>query len=88
MMKFLELRTRARARLGPAFDIRTFHAAALDEGSLPLSVLAQRIERHIERTAAAQPGSAASASASASPSTSPSASASPSPTAGTGRHRQ
>ena len=80
MMKFLELRTRARARLGPAFDIRTFHAAALDEGSLPLSVLAQRIERHIERTAAAQPGSAASASASASASTSP--------TAGTGRHRQ
>ncbi len=59
MMKFLELRAHARLRLGPAFDIRAFHAAALDEGSLPLSVLAQRIEHYIERTATASPGAGA-----------------------------
>ena len=31
----------ARARLGAAFDIRDFHSAVLDHGSLPLPVLGQ-----------------------------------------------
>lgn len=36
---WLELREEVRARQGSAFDLRAFHAAALDLGSLPLEVL-------------------------------------------------
>ncbi len=39
MMKILELRERARARLGERFDIRQFHNVVLMNGSMPLSVL-------------------------------------------------
>ena len=39
--EILRLRDEARARLGAAFDIRDFHSAVLDHGSLPLSVLGQ-----------------------------------------------
>ncbi len=38
------LRERARAELGERFDIRRFHAAVIDHGSMPLAVL----ERHVE----------------------------------------
>jgi hypothetical protein len=34
-------RAEARSRLGAAFDIRDFHSAVLDHGSLPLAVLGQ-----------------------------------------------
>ena len=37
--EILRLRDEARARLGAAFDIRDFHSAILDHGSLPLGVL-------------------------------------------------
>lgn len=37
-------RDRARVALGPAFDIRAFHDAALEVGGLPLQVLASRVD--------------------------------------------
>ena len=40
----MRLRGEARARLGAAFDIRDFHSAVLDHGSLPLPVLRQVVE--------------------------------------------
>jgi uncharacterized protein (DUF885 family) len=42
-LKLFELRDRAKAKLGAAFDIRAFHAAVLGAGSVPLAVLESRI---------------------------------------------
>jgi uncharacterized protein (DUF885 family) len=42
--ELLRLREHARARLGAAFDLRDFHAAVLDHGSLALPVLSQLVE--------------------------------------------
>jgi uncharacterized protein (DUF885 family) len=42
--EILRLRHDAKARLGAAFDIRDFHSAVLDHGSLPLTVLGQVVE--------------------------------------------
>ncbi|MBC5765209.1 DUF885 domain-containing protein [Ramlibacter albus] len=44
-LKLLQLRDVARKRLGARFDIRQFHAQVLGAGSMPLSMLEQRIER-------------------------------------------
>ena len=44
MLKFLELRGRAQAQLGAAFDIRQFHAVVLGSGSLPLSILQKQVD--------------------------------------------
>ncbi len=38
-LKIIELRERAKARLGPKFDLRRFHNAVLDNGALPLTTL-------------------------------------------------
>ena len=46
-LKFDELRDRARARLGPRFDIRRFHNAVLDQGALPLSTLERVVDEWI-----------------------------------------
>jgi uncharacterized protein (DUF885 family) len=43
-LKFLELRERAKARLGTKFDIRKFHDEMLNGGALPLDVLEARTE--------------------------------------------
>jgi uncharacterized protein (DUF885 family) len=41
------LRKKAESELGPKFDIRDFHAQVLMTGSLPLSILEQKIDRWI-----------------------------------------
>jgi uncharacterized protein (DUF885 family) len=46
-LKIAELRDRAKARLGARFDIRRFHNAVIDQGSLPLDVLERVIDEWI-----------------------------------------
>jgi uncharacterized protein (DUF885 family) len=41
------LRKKAEAELGPKFDVRDFHAQVLMTGSLPLTILEQKIDRWI-----------------------------------------
>jgi uncharacterized protein (DUF885 family) len=41
------LREKAKAALGPKFDIREFHAQVLDSGALPMAILEQKIDRWI-----------------------------------------
>ncbi|MTI94308.1 MAG: DUF885 domain-containing protein [Firmicutes bacterium] len=48
MLKFRELRELAETELGSAFDIREFHNTVLLNGSMPLSVLEEQVERYIE----------------------------------------
>lgn len=47
-MAWLELRDRARSALGPSYDIRDFHAAALKIGSVPLTLLEDVVGTYIE----------------------------------------
>jgi uncharacterized protein (DUF885 family) len=51
-LKIIELRDRARAKLGPRFDIRRFHNAVIDNGALPLSTLERLIDEWIAAQAA------------------------------------
>jgi uncharacterized protein (DUF885 family) len=46
-LKITELRRRAERELGPKFDVKAFHTAVLENGSLPLDVLEQQIDRWI-----------------------------------------
>jgi uncharacterized protein (DUF885 family) len=41
------LRTQAKARLGARFDIKDFHDAVLNSGSLPLEVLEGVVARYV-----------------------------------------
>jgi uncharacterized protein (DUF885 family) len=41
------LRDEAKAKLGPKFDIREFHAQVLNTGALPLQVLEEKIDRWV-----------------------------------------
>jgi uncharacterized protein (DUF885 family) len=54
-LKIIELRDRAKARLGGRFDIRKFHMVLLDQGSVPLPVLERAVEAWIGQTAARAP---------------------------------
>jgi uncharacterized protein (DUF885 family) len=47
MLKFLELRERAKQAFGDKFDIRQFHDVVLGSGPLPLGVLEQQVDRWI-----------------------------------------
>ncbi len=52
-LEIRRLRRRAEAELGAAFDVREFHDAVLLDGSVPLPVLAESIERYIAAARAA-----------------------------------
>ncbi|NJC06009.1 uncharacterized protein (DUF885 family) [Sphingomonas kaistensis] len=52
-LKILELRERAKRELGDKFDIRDFHAAVLENGSLPLDVLEEQVNAYIAARKAA-----------------------------------
>jgi uncharacterized protein (DUF885 family) len=45
--EILDLRNRAKAALGPKFDIRLFHEAVLKDGAMPLPILDAKINRWI-----------------------------------------
>lgn len=53
-LELLALRERAKAALGPAFDLRAFHDAILLPGALPLSLLSSELDRWIERAKGAR----------------------------------
>jgi uncharacterized protein (DUF885 family) len=48
-LRILALRDKAKAALGPRFDIRDFHAAVLENGSLPLDLLEEQVDAYIAR---------------------------------------
>lgn len=50
---FLELREEMRAQLGDRFDLRDFHAAVLNGGSLPLPLVAENVRRTLIAPSAA-----------------------------------
>lgn len=60
-IKIRELRDKAAAALGAAFDVRDFHRAVLGSGAMPLSVLEQHVDWYIDqhRARAAAPSAAA-----------------------------
>ena len=48
-LKILELRERARAALGPKFDLKEFHAVVLENGGVPLTLLDKLVDEWIAR---------------------------------------
>ena len=46
-LKIMELRKKAEQELGSKFDVRDFHDAVLQDGSLPLELLPERVEKYI-----------------------------------------
>ncbi len=48
-LKILELRAKAERELGDRFDIKQFHNQILDSGSLPLTLLEEKINRWIAK---------------------------------------
>lgn len=49
-LKIREMRTKAEAALGSKFDIREFHEIILEQGTVTLAILENRINDYIERT--------------------------------------
>jgi uncharacterized protein (DUF885 family) len=48
MLRIVELREHARQSLGPKFSLPAFHDVVLRNGSVPLDVLGEVVERWIE----------------------------------------
>jgi uncharacterized protein (DUF885 family) len=48
-LEIMRLREEARAALGTSFDIRTFHDRVLEDGTVPLGLLRERITRWIAK---------------------------------------
>ncbi len=59
-LKMVELRDRAKAALGPRFDLRRFHEEILRDGSMPLDILDAKMTRWIAAETAGTPTPAAS----------------------------
>jgi uncharacterized protein (DUF885 family) len=53
-LKIIELRRKAEAALGEAFDVREFHDAVLTNGSVPLDILEANIDIYISKQKAKQ----------------------------------
>jgi uncharacterized protein (DUF885 family) len=47
-LKILELRERAKARLGPMFDIRRFHSLILADGCVPLKLMEAKVDSWLQ----------------------------------------
>lgn len=47
-LRITELRAKAQAELGDAFDVREFHSQVLRDGALPMDVLTTKIDRWID----------------------------------------
>jgi len=47
-LKIREIRNNAEQRLGDRFDVRAFHTQVLKDGSMPLSMLQEKIDRWVE----------------------------------------
>lgn len=51
-LKYIELRERARAALGPRFSMREYHNVVLRTGSVPMELMERRIDAYIASTKA------------------------------------
>jgi uncharacterized protein (DUF885 family) len=49
-LKILELRARAQQALGDKFSYQKFHEVVIGDGTLPLPILEQRVDRWITST--------------------------------------
>jgi uncharacterized protein (DUF885 family) len=49
MLEILHLRQEAEATLGAAFDLKAFHTAVLQNGSLPLEILNQVMVEYLTK---------------------------------------
>ncbi|OUR98371.1 hypothetical protein A9Q86_15095 [Flavobacteriales bacterium 33_180_T64] len=49
-LKIRELRKKAKAELGSKFDIREYHEIILEQGTVTLAILENRVNNYIERT--------------------------------------
>ena len=54
-LEIVRLRRQAERELGPGFDLKEFHAAVLEHGALPLTVLRNVVERWIADARQARP---------------------------------
>jgi uncharacterized protein (DUF885 family) len=53
-LKIIELRERAKAKLGERFDLRRFHMAVLDQGAVPLPVPERSVDAWFAEVSAAR----------------------------------